>query len=71
MTTITIENGTFLQKTTFKNLEEFQLYVAEKLQFSSLSGKHTTILDTRIQEAKENPENFVSLATLKNSITRK
>lgn len=71
MTTISFEENINLSKNHFKTLEEFQLYIVEKLQQSSLSSAHKKVLDERLAEAEQNPSNFITLDELKSSIKRK
>lgn len=60
MTTVNIEEELNLQKTHFKTIEEFQLYLImrEKEQFKdyTLSDAHRKIIDERVKEADEAKE---------------
>lgn len=71
MKTISFDEPINISKTHFKSLEDFQLYVVENLQQKDLSEAHKEILNERILEANENPENYISLNKLKSSIKRK
>lgn len=71
MTTISFDEPVNFSRNHFQNLEDFQLYLLQRLQDSELSPAHKSVLDDRIAEAEENPANFVSLDELKTSITRK
>lgn len=75
MTTIHIEEELNLDKTHFKTIEEFQLYLMmrekEQPEDYSLSDAHKKILDERVAEADENPEGYVSLQEFKNSFKGK
>lgn len=75
MTTIHIEEELNLDKTHFKTMEEFQLYLLmqEKEQPNdySLSDAHKKIIDDRVAEADANPDNYVSYQEFKDSFKKK
>lgn len=71
MSTITFDENINIGKNHFKSLEDFQLYLIQKLQKSELSATHKQILDDRLAEAENNPDNFITLDELKSSIKRK
>jgi len=71
MTTISFEENIDINKFNFKTLEDFQLYLIQKLQKSELSPAHKKVLDDRLAEAEQNPANFITLDELKSSIKRK
>mgnify|MGYP000391901816 CR=1 FL=1 len=71
MKTISFDEPINISKNHFKTLEDFQLYIVEKLQNSDLNKNQKAILDERIIEANENPEDYISLQELKSSIKRK
>lgn len=71
MSTITFDENINIDKNHFKTLEDFQLYLIQKLQMSELSATHKQILDDRLTEAENNPDNFITLDELKSSIKRK
>ena len=71
MTTISFDENINLNKYHFKTLEDFQLYLIQTSKKSELSPAHKSILDDRLADAKENPENCISLDKLKSSIRRK
>ena len=71
MKTITFDENIKLEKNHFKTLEDFQIYIVQSLQTSNLSSSHKKILDERLAEAEQNPDNFISLDELKTSIKRK
>lgn len=71
MHTISFDEPINIKKNHFKNLEDFQLYIIQKLQNSELSEAHKEILDTRMLEVNENPENYISLKELKSSTKTK
>ena len=71
MTTISFDENINIKKFNFKTLEDFQLYLIEKLQKSELSPAHKKVLDDRLAEAEQNPANFIALDELKSSIQRK
>lgn len=60
MTTIHIEEELNLEKTHFKTIEEFQLYLIERGKHQSkdytLSDAHRKIIDERVKEADESKE---------------
>ena len=67
MTTISFDENININKNHFKTLEDFQLYLIEKLQKSELSPAHKKVLDDRLIEATQNPTNFITLDELKSS----
>ncbi len=71
MTTITIAENINLEKNHFQSVEEFQLYLLQIRSETDLSPAHKAILDERIADAEENPENSLSLDQLKANIRRK
>ena len=71
MTTITIDKGINLAKTHFKDLEEFQLHLVQVKEQAKMSEAHKAILDDRLVDADNNPNDFVDLDELKSSILRK
>ncbi len=71
MTTITIDEHIDLDRNHFESIEEFQMYLLEWKQASELSSEHKAILDSRLADADENPDSFLSLEELKQSISRK
>lgn len=71
MTTITIDEHIDLERNHFESVEEFQMYLLQWKQTSELSADHKTILDKRLADAEENPDSFISVEELKQSISRK
>ena len=71
MKTISFDESINISKNHFKTLEDFQLHIVDKLQNSNLSNNHKVILDERILEANENPEEYISFQELNSSIKRK
>lgn len=71
MTTITINKDINLAKTNFDNLEELQEAILLLNIQKDISKEHKDILDSRIKELEQNPNNFISLKELKRSIRRK
>lgn len=71
MNTITFEENINIGKNHFKTLEDFQLYLVQKLENSELGPAHKKILNERLSEAEQNPDNFVTLDELKSSVKRK
>lgn len=71
MNTITFDEPINISKNHFKTIEDFQLHIVQKLQDAELSKTHKEIIDARILEVNENPENYISLKELKTSIKRK
>jgi len=73
MTTITIENGQALSRTKFKNLTDLQdyLFSIQKEKVLKSTDEIKIILDERLKEAEENPENFLTIDELKARIVRK
>ncbi|WP_158838934.1 hypothetical protein [Polaribacter sp. L3A8] len=57
-----------ISKNHFKNLEDFLSYIAQNSGEIELNDAHKEILDKRILEVNENPENYISLKNLKSSI---
>lgn len=70
MTTITIAENINLEKNHFESVEEFQAYLLLSRQEEELSEEHKAILDNRLEEAKNNPNNKITLEELKKSIRR-
>lgn len=60
MTTISFEEPIEIPKKHFKNIEEFQLYIVNKLQETGLSPYHKSILDARLSDVNENPESYLT-----------
>ncbi len=64
-----------LDKTHFKTMEEFQLYLLiqenEQSTDYSLSDAHKKIMDDRVAEADANPDNYVSYQEFKDSFNIK
>lgn len=75
MTTIHIEEELNLDKTHFKTMEEFQLYLLmqekEQSKDYSLSDAHKKIIDDRVAEADANPDNYVTYQEFKDSFKQK
>ncbi|MDP2685877.1 MAG: hypothetical protein Q8O62_01565 [Aequorivita sp.] len=75
MTTIHIDEELNLEKTHFKTMEEFQLYLImrEKDQSEdySLSEAHKKIIDDRVAEADANPDNYITFQEFKDSFKKK
>ncbi len=75
MTTIHIDEELNLDKTHFKTMEEFQLYLLmrEKDQSEdySLSEEHKKIIDDRVAEADANPDNYITFQEFKDSFKKK
>jgi hypothetical protein len=75
MTTIHIEEELNLDKTHFKTMEEFQLYLMMKERIQpedySLSDAHKTIIDDRVAEADANQDNYVTYQEFKDSFQKK
>jgi len=71
MKTISFDEPINISKSHFKSLEDFQLYILGKLQKSELSDLHRELLDNRILEANEKPENYSTLKELKSNIEKK
>jgi hypothetical protein len=71
MTTISFSENININKFNFKTLEDFQLYIIQKLQKSELSPAHKKIIDIRLDETEQNPSNFITLDELKSTIKRK
>ena len=51
MTTITFNENIHFSKQHFETLEDFQLYVVQKLQKADLPPAHKEILDQRLKDA--------------------
>lgn len=75
MTTIHIEEELNLDKTQFKTIAEFQLYLImqekEQSKDYSLSDDHKKIIDNRVKEADANPDNYVTYQEFKDSFKKK
>ncbi|WP_026452642.1 hypothetical protein [Aequorivita capsosiphonis] len=75
MTTIHIEEELNLDKTHFKTMEEFQLYLImrekEQSEDYCLSDAHKRILDDRVAEADSNPDNYITYQEFKDSFKEK
>lgn len=73
MTTIHIEEELNLDKTHFKTLDEFQIYLMmqERDQEYCLSDAHKKIIDDRIKEADEAKEPGLSWEEVKANLQRK
>lgn len=75
MTTIHIDEELNLDKTHFKTMEEFQLYLMmqekEQIKDYSLSDAHKKIIDDRVAEADANPDNYVTYQEFKDSFKKK
>ncbi|SRX75433.1 hypothetical protein [Aequorivita antarctica] len=75
MTTIHIDEELNLDKTHFKTMEEFQLYLMmqekEQIKDYSLSEAHNKIIDDRVAEADANPDNYVTYQEFKDSFKKK
>ncbi len=71
MTTITIKNSEELSRTSFEDWEEVQLYILQAQQEAELSDAHKKVLDARLLDLKNNPDDAISYKELKASITRK
>lgn len=64
MKTLTFKEDISLDRDEFENLEDFQNYLVSSFRLTSY---HKRILDDRIAEAKENPEDYITLGDLKKS----
>ncbi|VAV86209.1 hypothetical protein MNBD_BACTEROID02-245 [hydrothermal vent metagenome] len=71
MTTISFDENINITKFKFKTLEDFQIYLVQKLQKSELSSAHKKVIKSRLNETEQNPDNFISFDKLKSSIKRK
>ena len=73
MTTITIKNGEKLSRSIFESLKDLQQYLTSISTEDDyeLTDAHKKILDERLLDAKNNPDNSISFEELKASITRK
>ncbi len=71
--TITIKNGHILSRNKFESIADLQDYlISISVQNEyEISDEHKTILDERLKDAKENPDNFMSFNQFKASLTRK
>lgn len=52
-------------------MEDFQLYLLEIQENSELSNNHKDLLDKRLLDIENNPNDFMNLDELKSSIKRK
>jgi hypothetical protein len=68
--TITFDESLNISKNHFKTLEDFQLHIDDILQNEALNFQHKEILNERMIEANENPDNYILLETLKSSLKR-
>lgn len=75
MTTIHIDEELNLDKTHFKTMEEFQLYLIMREKDQSedyyLSEAHKKIIDDRVAEADANPDNYITFQEFKDSFKKK
>ena len=82
MTTIHIEEELHLDKTHFKTMEEFQLYLMMRPSLPTeeeedqpddyyLSDAHKKIIDDRVAEAEANPDDYISYQQFKDSFRKK
>ncbi len=71
MTTISFDKPLEFDRNRFRDLDDFQNYIVLKLQASELSFAHRSVLDERLEEAENNPDNFTTFNELKKSIKRK
>ena len=71
MTTISIKENLDLSQTHFDTLEDFEMYVVALRQQSDLSTAHQTILDQRLTDRSQNPDDTMSVEELKASLRRK
>jgi len=71
MTTITIKSTKKISRTSFDDLEDLQLFLIEEQQKNKLNNYHKKVLDERLLEANEQPENYISLNDLKSNLKRK
>ncbi len=71
MNTITFDEPINISKNHFKTIEDFQIYMAQKLQKTELSKSHKEVLDAKTLEVNENSENYISLKELKSNLVRK
>lgn len=60
MTTITIDDDSEFSKKHFANVEELQEYLLLEKQKAPLSYAHKQILDERIQELKDHPQDSLT-----------
>ena len=74
MTTIHIEEELNLDKTHFKTIEEFQMYLImrekDQSQDYSLSEAHKKIIDDRVKEADEAKEPGLSWESVKANLQK-
>lgn len=71
MTTITIAENIDLKKLHFESLEELQTHLLMLQQAAELGDGHKEILDLRLEEAEQSPDNYMTLEDLKSSLRRK
>lgn len=75
MTKIHREEELNLDKTHFKTIEDFQLYLLiqkkEQSNHYSLSDAHKKIIKERVAEADANPDNYLSYQKFKDSFNIK
>ena len=71
MNKITFDELINISKNHFKTIEDFQIYMAQKLQETELSNTHKEVLDAKTLEVNENSENYISLKELKSNLVRK
>jgi hypothetical protein len=65
MKSITFLEDIELDRDEFKNLEDFQNYLLTNVR---LSPYQRGIIDERIQDANENPEDYITLSDLKKTL---
>jgi hypothetical protein len=70
MTSISFEEHIDRNKSHFKTLEEFQMYIFQNLQKSDLSDAHKIILDDRLKDAQQYPDSFITLKEVKSSFRK-
>ncbi|WP_339884005.1 hypothetical protein [Polaribacter vadi] len=68
MNKITFDEPINISKNHFKTIEDFQIYMAQKLQEIELSNTHKEVLDAKTLEVNEN---YISLKELKSNLVRK
>jgi hypothetical protein len=71
MTTIYFDENIELEKKHFKSLDDFQLHLLQLRNELELSDIHKRILDDRIIDADNNPNDFMDIQELRKSINRK
>ena len=71
MTTITFDEPVDFTRNHFRNIDDFQLYIIQKMQKEELSPAHKSVINDRLEEFERNPENFITLDELKSSLKRK